>query len=191
MIDRLGLRRSLLIASVLVGFSCMMRGFAQGQLTLLLAVAFFGLGGPLISVGAPKLISIWFNERERKLAMGIYITGMVLGSITVLSITNSVIMPWMDGDWRKILWIYSSIVFLSGLIWLLISTHPESRKMEVNLSKLERPPQGQVFLALFNLLPLRITLLMGICIFLYNHGLSNWMHEILQTRGRGAERAGY
>ena len=72
--------------------------------------------------------------------MEIYITGMALGSITVLSITNSVIMPWMDGDWRKILWIYSSIVFLSGLIWLLISTHPESREMEVNLSKLERPP---------------------------------------------------
>ena len=123
--------------------------------------------------------------------MGIYITGMALGSITVLSITNSVVMPWMDGDWRKILWIYSSIVFLSGLIWLLISTHPESRKMEVNLSNLERPPQGQVFLVLFNLLPLRIILLMGICIFLYNHGLSNWMHEILQTRGLGAEHSGY
>ena len=57
----------------------MMRGFAPGQLTLLSAVAFFGLGRPLISVGAPKLISIWFNERERKLAMGIYITGMALG----------------------------------------------------------------------------------------------------------------
>ena len=41
MIDRLGLRRSLLIASVLVGFSCMMISVAQGQLTLLLAVAFF------------------------------------------------------------------------------------------------------------------------------------------------------
>ena len=58
-----------MIPPVLGSFSCMMRGFAQGQLTLLLAVAFFGLGGPLISVGAPKLISIWFNERERKLVM--------------------------------------------------------------------------------------------------------------------------
>ena len=50
MIDLLGLRRSLLITSLLVGFSSMMRGFTQGQLTLLLAVAFFGLDGPLISV---------------------------------------------------------------------------------------------------------------------------------------------
>ena len=74
----------------------MMRGFDQGQLTLLSAVAFFGLGGPLISVGSPKLISIWFNERERKLATGIYINGMALGSTTVLSITNSVIMSWME-----------------------------------------------------------------------------------------------
>ena len=40
MIDRLGLRRSLLITPVLVSFSCMMRGFDQGQLTLLLTVAF-------------------------------------------------------------------------------------------------------------------------------------------------------
>ena len=63
--------------------------------------------------------------------------------------------------------------------------------MEVNLSKLERPPQGQVFLALFNLLLLRVTLLMCIYMFLYNLGLSNWMHEALQTRGLGAERAGY
>ena len=54
-----GLRRSLLITSEYwLGFSCMVRGFAQGQLTLLLVVTFFGLGGPLISVGAPKLINI-------------------------------------------------------------------------------------------------------------------------------------
>ena len=156
----------------------MMRGFAQGQLTLLLAVAFFVLGGPLISVGAPKLISIWFNERERKLAMGIYIIGMASGEHHC-AFNHQFCDYALDGDWRKILWIYSSIVFLSGLIWFLISTHPESRKMEVNLSKLERPPQGQVFLALFNLSPLCNKLLMGICIFLYNHDLYNWMHEIL------------
>ena len=61
----------------------------------------------------------------------------------------------------------------------------------MNLSKLERPSQGQVFLVLSNLLPLRVTLLIGICIFLYNLGLSNWMHEVLQTCGLGAEHAGY
>ena len=191
LIDRLGLRYSLLIASVLIGISCMMRALAQGQLTLFLAVAFFGIGGPLISIGAPKLISIWFKEDERRLAMGIYITGPALGSITTLSITNSVMMPWMDEDWRKVLLVYSFVVFFSGLIWLLISRHPESLEMENQLNKLERSPQIKVFLELFNLIPVRVIMLMGICIFLYNHGLSNWMYEILQTRGLGLERSGY
>ena len=45
--DRRGLPGSLVIASVVLGISCMMRAFAQGQLTLFLAVAFFGIGGPL------------------------------------------------------------------------------------------------------------------------------------------------
>ena len=92
-IDRIGLRTSLLISAVLIGLSCLTRSFAQGPLTLLIAVAFFGLGGPLISIGAPKLISLWFKGRERGLAMGLYITGLTAGVVTALSITNSIIMP--------------------------------------------------------------------------------------------------
>ena len=33
-------------------------------------------------------------------------------------------------------------------------------------------------------------LLISIGIFLYNHGLSNWLHEILMTRGLSSEKAG-
>ena len=190
-IDRVGLRTSLLISAVLIGLSCLSRGFAQGPLTLLIAVAFFGLGGPLISIGAPKLISIWFKGRERGLAMGLYITGLTTGAVTALSITNSVIMPWMDGDWREVLKIYSYLVFLSGLIWIIISANPESRDMEERLRNIDRPPQIQVFKELFNLVPVRILLLMGIGIFIYNHALSNWMHEILMTHGADSVKAGY
>ena len=73
--------------------------FCSGPTHTFIGRGFFVLGGTLISIGAPKLIIIWFNERERKLAMGIYITGMALGSTTVLSITNSVIMSWMETGW--------------------------------------------------------------------------------------------
>jgi len=190
-IDRVGLRTSLLISAVLIGLSCLTRGFAQGPFTLLIAVAFFGLGGPLISIGAPKLISIWFKGRERGLAMGLYITGLTAGVVTALSITNSVVMPWMDGEWREVLKIYSYLVFLSGLIWIFISANQESREMEESLRNIERPPQIQVFRELFNLAPVRILLLLGIGIFIYNHALSNWLHEILMTHGVDSVRAGY
>jgi cyanate permease len=190
-IDRVGLRTSLLISAVLIGLSCLTRGFAQGPFTLLIAVASFGLGGPLISIGAPKLISIWFKGRERGLAMGLYITGLTAGVVTALSITNSVVMPWVDGEWREVLKIYSYLVFLSGLIWIFISANQESREMEESLRNIERPPQIQVFRELFNLAPVRILLLLGIGIFIYNHALSNWLHEILMTHGVDSVRAGY
>ena len=190
-IDRIGLRTSLLISAVLIGLSCLSRSFAQGPISLLIAVAFFGLGGPLISIGAPKLISIWFKGRERGLAMGIYMTGLTAGVVTALSITNSIVMPWMDGDWREVLKIYSYLVFLSGLIWIIISANQESRCMEESFRNIERPPQIQVFKELFNLVPVRILLLMGIGVFIYNHALSNWMHEILMTHGADSVKAGY
>ena len=190
-IDRLGLRKSLLISAVLIGFSCLARSFAEGPLTLLIAVAFFGLGGPLISIGAPKLISLWFKGRERGFAMGLYITGLTAGVITALSITNSIVMPSLDGDWRSVLKIYSYMVFFSGFIWIFISANSESREMEESLRNIDRPSQIKVFKQLIKLVPVRILLLMGIGIFIYDHALSNWMHEILMTHGSDSVKAGY
>ena len=96
LVDRFGLRRSLLLCSLVMGFSFILRAYAVDHLTLFLSVALFGFGGPLVSIGAPKLISLWFAGRERGLAMGIYVTGPAFGGITSLSLTNSVMMPWLE-----------------------------------------------------------------------------------------------
>ena len=65
LVDRFGLRRSLLLCSLVMGFSFILRAYAVDHLTLFLSVALFGFGGPLVSIGAPKLISLWFAGRER------------------------------------------------------------------------------------------------------------------------------
>ena len=74
-----------------MGASALLRSQAQDYTMLLIAVALFGLGGPLISIGAPK-ISLWFEGPQKGLAMGLYVTGPALGSIAALSLTNSVAM---------------------------------------------------------------------------------------------------
>ena len=89
-----------------------------------LAVAVFGLGGPLVSVGAPKTISLWFEGRGRGMAMGIYMTASALGSMTGLSLTNGLLMPLMDGDWRTVMLLYAGFIFASSLVWWLITAHP-------------------------------------------------------------------
>ena len=191
LVDQFGLRRSLLLCSLVMGLSFILRAFAVDHLTLFLSVALFGFGGPLVSIGAPKLISLWFAGRERGLAMGIYVTGPAFGGITSLSLTNSVMMPSFDGEWREVILVYAILVFLSGLAWLLISSNPVSLKIESGQRQESRPPQFKVFAELFSLAPVKILLLLSIGTFLYNHGLNNWLHEILQTHGMEAERAGY
>ena len=79
LLDRIGLRWALFAGGVLMGLSGVLRGLATGDITLFVAVGIFGLGAPMISNGAPKLVVSWFGESERAKATGIYVTGPVVG----------------------------------------------------------------------------------------------------------------
>ena len=191
LLDRFGPRRVLLFAGVIIALSGFLRGAADSHPALFLAVAVFGLGGPLVSIGAPKVISTWFEGKERGFAMGIYMTGMSLGAISSLSLTNSVMMPLMGGDWRAVLTAYGAAALGAGLLWFALASHPASRAVERAQAAEPRPPQLQVFGALLRLPAVRLLLVMAICIFFFNHGLNNWLPEILRGRGMSAAAAGY
>src|SRR6185369_12030425 len=98
LLDRYGIRWCLVISGATIALSTLLRAAAVDYVTLLLAVAVFGLGGPLVSVGAPKLIGQWFGQAERGLAMGIYISGVSLGNVCALALTNAVMMPLFGGS---------------------------------------------------------------------------------------------
>ena len=190
-LDRFGPRRTVFVAVLIIALSGVLRGLADGWLTLFLAVAVFGIGGPLISVGAPKVITLWFEGRERGLAMGIYITGPAMGNIASLSLTNSVMMPLFGGDWRSVLIAYGLTAVAGGLAWLAISAHPASRDMERRLAAEPRQPQLEVFGRLASHVTVQLMLLMSVGIFFFNHGLTNWLPEILRGHGMDAVAAGY
>ncbi|MDX1431318.1 MAG: MFS transporter [Gammaproteobacteria bacterium] len=190
LLDRLGLRWSLALAAAVIAASGALRAAADSELGLFLAVAVFGLGGPLVSVGAPKLIGQWFAERERGLAMGIYITGPAIGGIVALALTSAVLMPWLDGRWRLVLVIYAGASLAAGLVWLWLSAHPAARTLEREGAR--RAPEAQiaVFARLLGAPAVRVVLLMSIGIFFFNHGLNNWLPEMLRAGGMEAARAG-
>jgi CP family cyanate transporter-like MFS transporter len=191
LLDRIGARRALFVAGIIMGVSGLLRGVAVDHLTLVLAVGVFGLGGPLVSIGAPKLISLWFEGRDRGLAMGIYITGPALGGVFALSMTNSVMMPFFDNDWRAVLIAYSSFVAIASFGWLLIASHPDNRAMEALLRTEVRRPQLEIFADLIRVPVVRIVLVMSIFIFFFNHGLNNWLPEILRDGGMDRTTAGF
>ena len=80
LLDRIGPRYMLTLGGFLVGLSALARVFADDAETLILAVMLFGLGGPIISAGAPKVVVSSFTGSSRRLAMGIYMTGPAIAA---------------------------------------------------------------------------------------------------------------
>ena len=192
LLDRIGVRPGLLIAVMVIVVSLLLRSIASGYGMLFLAVALFGVGGPLVSVGAPKLIASWFEGKERGLAIGIYSTGPTIGAVGVLSLTNAVIMPLTGYDWRATLLVYAALAALAGVIWFGISSRPAGRVHDPrDLSAGTLSAQFQIFAGLLRLPTVRIVLLLAVGIFVFNHSLNNWLPEILRTSGMDATRAGF
>jgi len=181
--DRIGPRRTLFAAGMVIALSGLLRAQAGSFEFLLLAVAAFGLGGPLVSVGAPKVIALWFEGRDRAFAMGVYITGPSLGMIAALALTNPVLMPLFDQDWRAVLAVYAAIAAAASVVWLVISSHPEARRIETALAAEPREPLFRVYGELLKLRTVRLMLAMSVGVFFLNHGLNNWLPTLLRTRG--------
>lgn len=191
LLDRAGPRWALFLALAVIAASNGLRGAANGHLGLFLAVALFGLGGPLVSIGAPKLTSLWFEGRERGFAMGVYITGLACGNMAAFALTNSVFMPALGGDWRAVLWADGALVLATGLIWLAMTAHPVYRAVEAERPHGPQESQVQMFVRLLGVPAVRWVLVMSIGIFFFNHALDNWLPAILISRGMEAVRAGY
>ena len=191
LLDRTGIRRGLMLAFIMIAVSVVLRSQAVDYASLFLAVAVFGLGGPLVSVGAPKTISLWFEGSGRGMAMGIYMTAPMLGSMSGLSLTNGLFMPIMNGDWRAVMLLYAVFIAASSLVWWLITAHPGCKKVEGELSTEPSGSQKENFKRLIRIPAFQIVLAISIGIFFCNHSMNNWLPEILRSKGIDATTAGY
>ena len=190
LLDRLPARWSLLVGSAVVGLSALLRGLSWDELSLFAAVGLFGVGGPLISVGAPKLTAKWFDGRDRGIAIGIYTTGPALGSAASLALMTSVLMPIFDQDWRMVMFANAGIAVAAGVAWFLLASHPLADPGSATEASRPAAFDPRTVLALLARPPVQVLLLMGVGIFLVNHGINNWLPEILRAKGLPAAEAG-
>jgi len=188
LIDRFSLRLTIASGVALIALSGLLRSIATDYPTMLIAVMVFGIGGPFISIGAPKLISIWFNAHQRGRAMGIYLTAPALGRILVLSTSNSILMPMFGYSWRWTLSVFSGVALATAIVWLILAKEHPSRENDGQSKDLWG--SMKVFPELLNIPLIKITLLIVLGMFLFNHGTNNWMPAILTDKGISFSRAG-
>ena len=134
-IDRLGVGFSMTIGASLVFLSGITRSLTDSLPTLCMAVALFGVGGPLVSSCAPTAIGIWFtDDRERKFAVGASITAPAIGSMAILVLSNSVLMP-LTSSWRWTIAIETLPIAIALFFWVAIS--------DVKIQKSQKPQKGE------------------------------------------------
>lgn len=188
LLDRLGARRMLALATLIMAASALARCFAETPLQLFLAVALFGAGGPMISVGAPLVIAKLYEGKARATAMGLYVTGPYLGGLVALAITNSLVMPMVGGSWRGVMVVYAVLVLASGALWLAVSGR---RAAHLGMGAGGKKYDLGAFAEILFVRQVRLILAISVGVFFINHGFNNWMPEILRAYGYSAVAAGY
>ena len=183
--DGWGVRKSLFAGALIIGLSSSLRFFANNFATLLIAVALFGVGGPMISIGGPKTISSWFRGPGRGTAVALYTSGNWIGGLLALALTNSLVMPLVGNSWRMTFAAYGMTTLGVGLIWLIFARGNESGPSSETRSIID------VFLTLVKLHNVRIVLTMGLLAFAIGHGLASWLPKILETNGMSGQQAGF
>jgi MFS family permease len=89
-----------------------------------------GIGGFTLSVFLPKLLSQWFKNRELGLAMGLFNTGVPLGSVLCFGLFGGMGSQW---GWRIPILFTGVYLFITFILFLSLyrSPHaPEKRKDE-------------------------------------------------------------
>jgi MFS family permease len=86
-----------------------------------------GIGGFTLSVFLPKLLSQWFRHKELGLAMGIYNTGVPLGSVICFSLFGKVGSLW---GWRIPILLSGIYLLFTFILFLILYQLPPSREME-------------------------------------------------------------
>ena len=180
-IDKYGLKISIFSAALIIALSLVFRGFSNNFYQMWMAVALFGIGGSLISIGAPKASSLWKNQKYRAISIGILITGPMFGSIVSLLVMNSLFMPLFNNDWKYIYLLYSLIPLISGFIRLIIFN---KNKINYKIDK----PHFNIYksIAVFKLIITKkrfiLLLILGTCSMLLVHGITGWLPKILSTK---------
>ena len=195
-VDRLGVRRSVALALVVIIASLVLRAAATSFGMLFAAVALFGIGGPVVSIGVPKIVAEWFPPQERGRAAGLYSTGPTIGGVVVLATAAGVLLR-IAGSWRLVLLIFTVAGVAALLSWVLgyrdapAPAPPAASTAGAGRAAPAAPPAARGrWRALLRDRNMRLLLALAVGSFLVNHGLNAWQPTLLEEAGYDLAAAG-
>jgi CP family cyanate transporter-like MFS transporter len=100
LVARLGARVTLVGGLLLAGLASGARGLTGDLPSLYLATIVMGLGISVMQPALPRLVREWTPSRIG-LGTAVYTNGMLIGAVTPIALTYSVVMPAVGQSWRN------------------------------------------------------------------------------------------
>lgn len=149
--DRIGARRTLGSALLLIGVFSVITGAASSFLDCLVYRVLCGLAAGCIFAPATSILLRWFPPKERGLAMSLYATGSKIGAI--VGFTLSPVILTLFGVWRWSFWILSVPSFVVVIAVFLFMKEPSEVGVSHNCSFVKgRGEQGDVEVSSYRLI---------------------------------------
>jgi ACS family hexuronate transporter-like MFS transporter len=120
--DRIGTRRGFSISILVWSLAASAHAFARGLASLSCFRFVLGLGEAGNWPGAAKVIAEWFPVRERAFAMGIFNSGVTIGSIAAPPL---IVWLQLQFGWKTTFLATGGLGFIWLALWLLFYDTPE------------------------------------------------------------------
>lgn len=124
LIARLGARRALLAALLILGGAGALRGVGPMTGVLYTLTFLMGTGVAFAQPVFPTLVRDWFPSRVG-LATAAYSNGLLVGETTPVSLTGPALLPALHGGWAAALAMWSIPVLLAILLFAVFTSHVE------------------------------------------------------------------
>ena len=133
LIARLGIRRTLVGGLLIVAFGAALRGVSPNAAALFGATIVMGFGVAIMQPSMPTTVREWLPD-HLGFGTATYSNGLIIGQLIPTLVTIPLVLPWLHGNWRLSLAVWSIPVTLTALLLAVLAPRPVAAASTVNRS---------------------------------------------------------
>lgn len=132
LIARLGTLRTLVGGLLIVALGAALRGVSPNTAALFAATTIMGFGVAIMQPSMPAIVRQWLPTHVG-FGTATYSNGLMMGQLLPTLVTLPLLLPWLHGNWRLSLAMWSGPVALTAVIVTLLAPRPNSTPAQVTV----------------------------------------------------------
>jgi MFS family permease len=125
LVDRFGVKRTLIVICILCGVFGALRGLSNNFIGMAATMFLFGLVVAMVPSIVPKVTTVWFSGRYWGLTNALINVAWSIGAMIGTMFSATVFSPLLGG-WRYVLFLYGVPAIVIGLLWFATGREPDA-----------------------------------------------------------------